>query len=137
MGCVNFRVIATILLVGFYHQTCFVESVPNTTVLITQCNNGVYANGDPFGISVAYVVDDLESATPFRQGYVYRNISPYPNAFAYGEANCNQSLNGLDCGTCLGAAKKAMLSSCVSRIGARSGLVDCSMRFSVYNILNE
>lgn len=69
---------------------------------------------------------------PTRQGYDYYNISPYPNAFAYGHADCNTSLTSPDCRTCLGAAKTSLLGTCVSQIGARPVLFDCTFRYEQY-----
>ncbi|XP_030545922.1 antifungal protein ginkbilobin-like protein [Rhodamnia argentea] len=108
------------------------RGAPDTTVRQVLCNSEGYTAGDPFAANVAYVVADLEAATPGREGYDYANISPYPNAFAYGHATCGRNLTGADCGTCLGAAKRAMLGTCASRIGARAVLVDCGMRYEQY-----
>lgn len=71
---------------------------------------------------------------PTRQGCDYYNISPYPNAFAYGHAACNTSLTSPDCSTCLGAAKTALFGTCVSQIGARSVLFDFTIRYEQYPI---
>ncbi|XP_052184183.1 antifungal protein ginkbilobin-like protein [Diospyros lotus] len=108
------------------------ESNPNTNVSSVLCNNGVYSEGNPFATSLAYVIAELEAVTPTIRGYDYHNISPYPNAFAYGHAACNKNLTASDCGTCLGAAKMAMFGACNSRIGARSILVDCTIRYEQY-----
>ncbi|KAJ4727495.1 antifungal protein ginkbilobin-2-like [Melia azedarach] len=110
-----------------------VTSVPDTNVTNVLCNSGVYTRGDPFAASLAYVLADLETVTSSSKDYDYHNISPYPNAFAYGHAACNRNLTSSDCSTCLGAAKTAMLSSCQSRIGARSVLHDCTMRYEQYS----
>ncbi|KAK2990501.1 hypothetical protein RJ640_019781 [Escallonia rubra] len=120
-------VLVAMLLIAFLGGFSVVRSDPNTNVTNVLCNGDVYANDDPFAISLAYVVAELESVTSSRQGYDSRNISPYPNAFAYGHAACNQNLTSSDCTTCLGAAKTAMFSSCDNRIGARSVLVDCTI----------
>ncbi|EEF41722.1 antifungal protein ginkbilobin-like protein [Ricinus communis] len=109
-----------------------VTSMPNTQVLTVLCNAGVYSKADPFAISLAYVVEELEKKTAESKNYDYFNISPYPNAFAYGHAACNQNLTSSDCTACLGAAKTAMFSSCPSRIGARSVLHDCTIRYEQY-----
>ncbi|KAF5732759.1 hypothetical protein HS088_TW17G00289 [Tripterygium wilfordii] len=109
-----------------------VSSDPNTKVEKVLCNSGVYSKGDPFGISLDYVITDLESSTPTDKDYDYRNISPYPNSYAYGHAACNKNLTTSDCSTCLGAAETAMFGSCQSRIGARSVLTDCTMRYEQY-----
>ncbi|XP_018720533.2 antifungal protein ginkbilobin-like protein [Eucalyptus grandis] len=108
------------------------RAAPDTTVKQVLCNGDGYTAGDPFAASVAYVAADLEAATPAREGYGYANISPYPNAFAYGHATCGRNLTRADCGTCLGAAKDAMLGGCASRIGARAVLADCGMRYEQY-----
>ncbi|CAI9785657.1 unnamed protein product [Fraxinus pennsylvanica] len=103
------------------------SSAPNTGVKSVLCNSNSYSKGDPFAISLAYVLAELETTTPARKGYDFYNISPYPNAFAFGHANCSSSLTRPDCKTCLGAAKTAMLGSCDGRIGARAVLNDCSV----------
>ncbi|CAL5437014.1 unnamed protein product [Camellia sinensis] len=126
------QVFITILLIGLFELAIVVRSVPNTNVSSVLCNSGVYSQGDPFAISLAYVLSELEAVTPSRQGYDFHNISPYPNAFAYGHAACNMNLTSPDCGTCLGAAKKTMFGTCDSRIGARSVLIDCTIRYEQY-----
>lgn len=108
------------------------ESAPNTDVRSVLCNSGAYSQGDPFAISLNYVVAELETVTPTQKSYDYFNISPYPNAFAYGHAACNKNLTSSDCATCLGAAKTAMFSTCQSRIGARAVLHDCTIRYEQY-----
>lgn len=119
----------SILLLTF----CFVvSSAPNTRVKLVQCNSNSYSKGDPFTISLAYILAELESTTPTREGYDFYNISPYPNAFAYGHATCSTYLTRSDCKVCLGAAKTAMLGSCDGRIGARAQLYDCSVRYEQY-----
>ncbi|KAK6141412.1 hypothetical protein DH2020_024860 [Rehmannia glutinosa] len=97
-----------------------------------QCNTATYTNGDPFTISLSYVLAELESITPFYHGYDFRNISPYPNAFAFGHAGCNRTLTSSDCAACLAAAKTALIGACDGRIGARSVLVDCAIRYEQY-----
>ncbi|XP_012092263.1 antifungal protein ginkbilobin-like protein [Jatropha curcas] len=126
--------LAAKIIIVFFLQFCSnrVTSIPNTQVLTVLCNSGVYSKGDPFGISLDYVVKELETVTPTTKNYDFYNISPYPNAFAYGHAVCNQNLTNLDCETCLGAAKSNMFSTCQNRIGARSVLHDCSIRYEQY-----
>uniref|UniRef100_A0A5B7BVK6 Putative antifungal protein ginkbilobin-2-like n=1 Tax=Davidia involucrata TaxID=16924 RepID=A0A5B7BVK6_DAVIN len=128
------KVIITGLLIGlFWLNLCsVVRSNPNTNVSRILCNSGAYSEGDPFATSLAYVLAELETVTPSRQGYDYHNISPYPNAFAYGHAACNKNLTSSDCTTCLGAAKTAMFGTCDSRIGARCVLYDCTIRYEQY-----
>ncbi|KAA8550882.1 hypothetical protein F0562_002566 [Nyssa sinensis] len=109
-----------------------VSSNPNTNVSTILCNVRAYSEGDPFAISLAYVLAELETVTPSRQGYDYHNISPYPNAFAYGHAACNQNLTSSDCTDCLRAAKTAMSGACDSRIGAWCVLYDCKIRYEQY-----
>lgn len=110
-----------------------VDSVPNTNITKVLCNGGKYTSGDPFGISLSYVLEDLENETPAQKNYDYHNISPYPNAFAYGHGACNLNLTSSDCKTCLGVAKSVMFSTCqTQRIGARSVLHDCSIRYEQY-----
>lgn len=124
--------IITILLIGLLSICKVVQSAPNTDVTSVLCNSGVYTHGDPFTISLAYVLDELPKVTPSQQGYDYKNISPYPNAFAYGHASCNQSLTATDCKTCLDAAEVHMLDTCNNRIGARATLHDCAIRYEQY-----
>ena len=119
-------------LFGLIGLFCGVNGIPNTNISNVLCNSGVYSKGDPFAISLAYVLADLETVTPSRKGYDYRNISPYPNAYAYGHGACNTNLTSLDCTTCLGAAKTAMFGTCDSRIGARTLLIDCTIRYEQY-----
>ncbi|XVF72425.1 hypothetical protein PTKIN_Ptkin12aG0120400 [Pterospermum kingtungense] len=109
-----------------------VRSIPNTSVTTVLCNSGVYSMGDPFATSLAFVLEDLGAVTPTRKGYDYFNISPYPNSFAYGHASCNQNLTSSDCATCLAAAKTAMFGNCQNRIGSRSVLHDCTIRYEQY-----
>uniref|UniRef100_A0A5B7BW91 Putative Receptor-like protein kinase-related family protein n=1 Tax=Davidia involucrata TaxID=16924 RepID=A0A5B7BW91_DAVIN len=94
------KVIITGLLIGlFWLNLCsVVRSNPNTNVSRILCNSGAYSEGDPFATSLAYVLAELETVTPSRQGYDYHNISPYPNAFAYGHAACNKNLTSSDYG---------------------------------------
>ncbi|CAK7346612.1 unnamed protein product [Dovyalis caffra] len=113
-----------LVIVGFFGWCIVTRSVPDTNVTTVLCNSGTYSKGDPFGISLDYVLAEIESVTPTNKNYDYYNISPYPNAFAYGHAACNQNLTSSDCTTCLGAAKTAMFATCQSRIGARSVLHD-------------
>lgn len=108
------------------------ECVPDTTIMNVLCNTGVFTSGDPFTISLNYILQELESVTSTWKNYDYYNISPYPNAFAYGHAACNTNLTASDCNTCLAAAKTALFATCQSRIGARSLLRDCSFRYEQY-----
>uniref|UniRef100_A0A3Q7I576 Gnk2-homologous domain-containing protein n=2 Tax=Solanum lycopersicum TaxID=4081 RepID=A0A3Q7I576_SOLLC len=113
------------------------KGIPNTNLTQVLCNGAQYFKDDPFAISLAYVLAELVSTTPSRQGYDYHNISPYPNAFAYGHAACNNnttttSLTKQDCKTCLDSAKDNLLTSCDAQIGGRVLLVDCTMRYEQY-----
>lgn len=134
MGLVlQITAISAAIFVGMVCLHCSsVESAPNTKATSVLCNTGLYFQDDPFAISLAYILADLVNGTPSRKGYDYRNISPYPNAFAYGHAHCNQNITSSDCQTCLGAANTTMIGTCNSRIGARAVLVDCSMRYEQY-----
>ncbi|PIN25876.1 hypothetical protein CDL12_01393 [Handroanthus impetiginosus] len=125
----NVAMLLPILLLSLSHIG---NCKPNTAVKSVLCNTGSYSKGDPFSISLAYVLAELESATPTRQGYDFHNVSPYPNAFAYGHAACNQTLTRSDCASCLAAAKTAVLDGCNGRIGARSVLYDCTIRYEQY-----
>ena len=112
--------------------TTKVISARDTTVTTVLCNAGTYTAGDPFATSLAYVLDELENTTPKRENYDFYNISPYPNAFAYGHGFCKKNLTRSDCADCLGAARVAMVGSCQSRIGARGVLRDCEIRYEQY-----
>ncbi|KAL2517802.1 Receptor-like protein kinase-related family protein [Abeliophyllum distichum] len=74
-----------------------VSSAPNTGIKLVQCNSNSYSKGDPFAITLAYVLAELKSSTPTLRGYDFYNISPYPNAFAFGHAACSANLTRLDC----------------------------------------
>ncbi|MCD9561144.1 hypothetical protein HAX54_020118 [Datura stramonium] len=125
--------VIAILLQGLSFEV--VKGIPNTNLTKVQCNGAQYFKDDPFAISLAYVLAELVSTTPSRHGYDYHNISPYPNAFAYGHASCNNTTTSLtkqDCKTCLASAKDDLLTGCDSRIGGRVLLVDCTMRYEQY-----
>ncbi|MFS7987478.1 putative Gnk2-like domain-containing protein [Helianthus anomalus] len=133
MGFLRIKtLIITGLLIGLFGVSNVVQSAPNTNVISVLCNSGTYTKGDPFTISLAYILDELTNVTPSQKGYNYQNISPYPNAFAYGHASCNQNLTSTDCKTCLDAAEVNMLSGCIDAIGARATLNDCSIRYEQY-----
>ncbi|KAK9281453.1 hypothetical protein L1049_004355 [Liquidambar formosana] len=121
-----------VIIIGLLGLCATMRSDPNTTVLQILCNGGEYSSGDPFGTSLAYVVAELEAVTPTRKDYDYYNISPYPNAFAYGHATCTKNLTSPDCTTCLAAADTTMFGACEKRIGARSVLHDCTIRYEQY-----
>lgn len=121
-------VLLSLLLSLSHTATC----APNTNVELVQCNVGTYSEGDPFAISLTYIIAELEDATPSRRGYDFYNVSPYPNAFAYGHAACNQTLTSSGCATCLAAAKTSVLGACDGRIGGRSVLYDCTVRYEQY-----
>lgn len=120
------------IMMGLLSSMSLIRSTPNTEITSVLCNTGVYTSGDPFATSLAYVLEELQTKTSSHNKYNYYNISPYPNAFAYGHASCNQNLTSSDCTTCLGAAKTAMLGTCQSRIGARAVLRDCAIRYEQY-----
>ncbi|KAJ1405146.1 Gnk2-homologous domain [Sesbania bispinosa] len=121
-----------VVAIGLLCLCSVADSVPNTNITTVLCNVGVYTSGDPFSVSLSYVVEELEAETPTQKNHDYHNISPYPNAFAYGHAACNQNLTSSDCKTCLGVAKTTMFSTCQNRIGARSVLHDCTIRYEQY-----
>ncbi|KAF3436313.1 hypothetical protein FNV43_RR23405 [Rhamnella rubrinervis] len=120
------------IMVGLLSSTSLIRSTPNTEITSVLCNTEVYTSGDPFATSLAYVLEELQTKTSSVNKYNYYNISPYPNAFAYGHASCNRNLTSSDCTTCLGAAKTTMLGTCQSRIGARAVLHDCAIRYEQY-----
>ncbi|KAI3668214.1 hypothetical protein L6452_43291 [Arctium lappa] len=125
--------IVTRSLIGLFVIFQVVQTAPDTNITSVLCNSGVYTRGDPFTISLAYVLDELKRVTPSQQGHHdYHSISPYPNAFAYGHASCNRSLTGTDCKTCLDVAEVDMLDTCNNRIGARAVLKDCAIRYEQY-----
>lgn len=117
---------------ALFGLSTMVVGVPNTEVESVLCNSGIFTGGDPFAVSLDYVLKELESSTPTRKNHDFYNISPYPNSFAYGHASCNQNLTTSDCTTCLGAAKTNMLGSCQMRIGGRAVLHDCAIRYEQY-----
>uniref|UniRef100_A0A803NRF4 Gnk2-homologous domain-containing protein n=1 Tax=Cannabis sativa TaxID=3483 RepID=A0A803NRF4_CANSA len=121
-----------IITIGFLYGNPMVTSLPNTEVTTVLCNSGQYTAGDPFATSLAYVLEELLRDTPKHKNYDVYNISPFPNAFAYGHGSCNKNLTSSDCVACLGAAKTAMLGSCQNRIGARAVLHDCAIRYEQY-----
>ncbi|KAI8574551.1 hypothetical protein RHMOL_Rhmol01G0363400 [Rhododendron molle] len=82
------KVLVTALLIGFLGLSGMVQCNPSTNGSNVLCNSRVFSEGDPFTISLAYVLSELEAVTPTRQGCDYYNISPCPNAFAYGHARC-------------------------------------------------
>lgn len=108
------------------------QCVPDTTITNILCNAGEYTSGDPFAISIDHVLRELETQASTHKNYNYFTISPYPNAFAYGHATCNTNLTTSDCKTCLASAKTALFGTCQRRIGARSVLHDCTIRYEQY-----
>ncbi|XP_019053164.1 PREDICTED: antifungal protein ginkbilobin-2-like [Nelumbo nucifera] len=133
MGSLVKMMVAVIGVLNICRSISMVRSEANTNVTtIVLCNSGVYAKSDPFAASLAYVLAELEAVTPSRSGHDYYTISPYPNAFAYGHAACKPTLSTADCTTCLQAAEKAIFSSCNTRIGARSVLHVCTIRYEQY-----
>lgn len=120
------------LLVSFFCICTVAGAAPNTTLEQVLCNGNAYTAGDPFSESLEYVMSDLESVTPSKQGYDYYDISPYPNAFAYGHATCNKNLTTSDCSSCLGASATSLFLNCERRIGGRCALRDCSVRYEQY-----
>ncbi|XP_077219073.1 antifungal protein ginkbilobin-like protein [Tasmannia lanceolata] len=121
-----------IFLIGVLGLCNMVRGVPNTNVTSVLCNSGSYTRGDPFATSLAYVLADLEAVTPSRKGHDYLNISPFPNAFAFGHAACGAAVSDADCATCLHSAAQNVLNTCTSRIGARAILHDCTIRYEQY-----
>ncbi|KAG8370718.1 hypothetical protein BUALT_Bualt13G0012400 [Buddleja alternifolia] len=119
------------LVIGLLATTFFpvAKSDPNTNVDTIACNINTYAENDPFGDSVAYVLADLMNVAPSQQGYNYYTVSPYPTSVAYGHATCSQSLANSECANCLATARGTVSSSCASRVGGQVALVDCGMRF--------
>ncbi|XP_028762199.1 antifungal protein ginkbilobin-like protein [Neltuma alba] len=107
---------------------CFLDA----TIINVLCNEAVFTSGDPFAISLHYVLQQLETVTSTRRNYDYSNISPYPNAFAYGHAACTTNLTTSDCNYCLAAAKRALFATCQSRIGPCSLLSDCTLGYEQY-----
>ncbi|CAN6213819.1 unnamed protein product [Urochloa humidicola] len=109
-------------------------AAPNTEALSVLCNGALYGAGDPFAASLAYVLSELESATPARDPREFYDISPYPTAFAYGHAACRPApeLSAADCAACLRSAVSQMGDTCGHSVGARAVLVDCSVRYEQY-----
>ncbi|WOL00615.1 antifungal protein ginkbilobin-like protein [Canna indica] len=129
-------VVAVVLLLLGPPAPTPVTGAPNTAVVSTLCNSAAYTAGDPFATSLAYVLSDLLAVVPGRKGHDYYNISPYPNAFAYGHAACTADLSAGDCSSCLSFAVEQMNSTCGMRIGARSVLVDCTTIYEQYPFVN-
>ncbi|CAN6165917.1 unnamed protein product [Urochloa humidicola] len=113
-------------------------AAPNTEALSVLCNGASYGAGDPFAASLAYVLSELESATPARDPREFYDISPYPTAFAYGHAACRPApaLSAADCAACLRSAVTQMGDTCGHSVGARAVLVDCSVRYEQYAFVN-
>ncbi|TVU37492.1 hypothetical protein EJB05_10808, partial [Eragrostis curvula] len=107
-------------------------AAPNTAALSVLCNGAVYGAGDPFAASLAYVLSEMQSATPARAGHDFYDISPFPTAFAYGHAACRAALTAADCAACLASAASQMDATCGHSVGARAVLVDCSVRYEQY-----
>ncbi|KAL0918634.1 hypothetical protein M5K25_010653 [Dendrobium thyrsiflorum] len=93
------------------------------------CNRYHYTAGDPFAISLAYVLSDLVVSGPARLGQDYYNISPYPNAFAYGHSSCSGNLTAGDCSYCLRSAVGVVNKSCPMAIGGGAALGNCGVRY--------
>lgn len=134
MGSSIRLIILLIAVLGF--STMSVIGAPNTNITSVLCNSGEYTRGDPFAASLAYVLTELGTVTPSRKGHDYYNISPFPNAFAYGHAACGATLTDADCAACLAAARKDMDDACAGRIGARAVLYDCTIRYEQYPFNN-
>ncbi|CAN1235942.1 Antifungal protein ginkbilobin-like protein 1 [Linum perenne] len=132
MKLLSFKLLYLLLLL-----LTFTGGVPDTNVTTILCNSDTYTSGDPFSISLDYVVEDIEAVAPTRDRYDYYNISPFPNAFAYGHGACNVNISRGDCATCLVAAKVALRSGCSSRVGGRSGLVDCLIRYEQHPFVGD
>ncbi|CAI9781163.1 unnamed protein product [Fraxinus pennsylvanica] len=124
--------IVSALLLGLLGLCHTVKGGPNTSINVLGCNVNSYAEGDPFGNSVTYVLFDLMNVTPSQQGFDYRATSPYSTAVAYGHATCSRALSNNDCANCLVSAKATLESNCGGRIGGQTKLVDCTMRFENY-----
>lgn len=105
---------------------------PSTAMVSRRCNNNLYTSGDPFAYSLDYVLNDLVTVTPNRQGYDYYTNSPYPTSIAYGHATCNQGLSSSDCVTCVMSARDQLLNVCLMSVGAQIVLYDCKMRYEQY-----
>lgn len=121
--------VTVISFLGFF---TVIRGTPDTNITSVLCNQGVYTSGDPFAISLANMLQEMETETSEHKNYDYYDISPYPNAFAYGHASCNPNVTSSDCAACLGAAKTDMLATCQNSIGGRAVLGDCSIRYEQY-----
>ncbi|KAH0461724.1 hypothetical protein IEQ34_009299 [Dendrobium chrysotoxum] len=93
------------------------------------CNDSYYTAGDPFAISLAYVLSDLVVSGSARPGQDYYNISPYPNAFAYGRSSCSGNFTAGDCNHCLRSAVEVVNIRCPMAIGGRAALGNCGVRY--------
>ncbi|OWM77914.1 hypothetical protein CDL15_Pgr018483 [Punica granatum] len=102
-----------------------------------RCNTKLYASGDPFAYSLAYVLNDMVTVTPNHQGYNYYTSSPYPSSVVYGHAACYQGLFYSDCVTCVMSARDQVLNVCPMRIGAEVVRNDCKMRYEWYPFIDN
>lgn len=132
MGAFLLHLKIAVTVISLFGCCKVIGGIPDTNIASVLCNQGVYTSGDPFAISLAYVLQELETATPAHDNYDYYDVSPYPNAFAYGHASCNPNVTSSDCTSCLGAAKTDMLGTCQNSIGGRAVLGDCSIRYEQY-----
>ncbi|KAI3439440.1 Leucyl-tRNA synthetase [Psidium guajava] len=93
-----------------------------------------YPPGNPFGDSVAHLLEDLVTVTPSsnREYYDYYTSSGYLTSAASGHALCNTLLENLDCVICLVASKGRVLNDCREKIGVKCMLRDCMISYENY-----
>ncbi|PQQ08814.1 antifungal protein ginkbilobin-2-like [Prunus yedoensis var. nudiflora] len=63
------KIAATIIVVVFIGFFGVATSTANTNITSVLCNSGVYTAGDPFAVSLAYVLQELKTATSTHKNY--------------------------------------------------------------------
>ncbi|CAL5006152.1 unnamed protein product [Urochloa decumbens] len=102
---------------------------PNTVV----CNDNTFAGAGAFAVSLAQLLKDLVSATPWAAGHDLYQSLPSEAPIVFGHAACRPGLKGEDCKSCLGYAMTQMVQMCPNGIGGRAAKADdCSIRYENY-----
>ncbi|CAO2210983.1 unnamed protein product [Urochloa humidicola] len=103
-----------------------------TTVV---CNPNSYGDNDPFGESLAHLLQELVFLTPWAAGGadVYSSRPFQEPILVYGHAACRPGLVGDHCQFCLGYAATLMEKICGHSLGGRSSQADdCRVRYEQY-----
>lgn len=97
----------------------------NTTVIDVQCNTGQYTASNPFTISLAFVYVVISYTTHLiNNDYSYHDISPYPDAFAYGHDKYNiNNITASDCSIHINIAIAHINDACAMRMGKEACLL--------------